>query len=313
MSGASEQFEVVVIGGGVAGLSAALMLGRSRRRTLIVDTERPRNRFAAQMHGVLGHEGVSPGELLARAQAEVHSYGVRRRTAEVTRLDDFDDRAEVHLSDGSAIRCDAIIVASGLIDDLPDIPCLSQRWGTSVLHCPYCHGWEVRDQRLGVLATSQMALHQVELVRQLSSSVTLFAGVLDGLEEGTLTRLASRGISVVNEPVVGLTGIEPQLDGVRTVSGQVVPVDALFTAATPVARDSMLAHLGLERSETPFGKFLAVDPTGKTSADRIWAAGNIVHPMANVPMSMSAGAVAGAAVNAALTTADFDRALRSAG
>ncbi|ROR95896.1 thioredoxin reductase [Salana multivorans] len=301
-------WDAIVIGGGAAGLSAALLLGRARRRVLVVDAGSPRNRFADHMHGVLGNEGTPPADLLLRGRGEVADYGVELRDGAVETVRDEGARLAVTLADGGVELARALVVATGLTDELPDLPGLAERWGTSVLHCPYCHGWEVRDERIGILATSPMALHQARLVRQWSDRVTLLAGALGPLDPGEEARLRSRGVEVVAEPVVEVLGDGPRVTGVRTADGRVVELDAIFTAGAPRPHDAFLADLGLARADLPFGlgSFLAVDPTGRTSHERVWAVGNVVNPMANVPMAIGAGAFTGGAVNGALVEEDFD-------
>ena len=301
----AAHWDAIVIGGGAAGLSAAQMLGRSRRRTLVLDAGAPRNRFAAHMHGVLGHDGLAPAELLARGRAEVEAYGVELRTAAVSMVDEAPGHVVVALADGSTETARALIVASGISDDLPDIPGLAEGWGSGVLHCPYCHGWEVRDRRLGVLLVSPRQLHQAELIRQWSDDVVVFTGLLGALEPEAERRLSARGVEIITEPVVEVLGAGRQVSGVRLRDGRVVEVGAIFTMGEARPQDAFLEHLGLDRSDTPFGAFLAVDASGKTTAERIWAAGNVVSPTANVPLSMGAGAMAGAAVNGALVQEDF--------
>ncbi|GAA1857428.1 NAD(P)/FAD-dependent oxidoreductase [Myceligenerans crystallogenes] len=328
----NESWEVIVIGGGPAGLSAALLLGRARRRVLVVDAGSPRNRFAAHMHGVLGNEGAEPAALLARGREEVARYGVEVRDGRVTEVQEQDRAVVVSLDDGTELTARALVVATGITDSLPGVPGLAGRWGTTVLHCPYCHGWEVRDRRLGVLVTSAMDLHRAQLVRQWSEDVVVFAGgVSDGMasdgaasDAGLLTpeleaRLRARGVEIVTSPVVevlgddgagrgagGAGGDSAAMSGVRTADGVVVPVDAIFAGGESVPHDAFLAPLGLARSETPMGNFLDVDQTGRTSSARIWAAGNVVNPGLTVPMSIGAGAQTGGAVNMALVTEDFD-------
>lgn len=301
-------WDAIVIGGGAAGLSAALLLGRARRRVLVVDAGSPRNRFADHMHGVLGNEGTPPADLLLRGRGEVADYGVELRDGAVETVRDEGARLAVTLADGGVELARALVVATGLTDELPDLPGLAERWGTSVLHCPYCHGWEVRDERIGILATSPMALHQARLVRQWSDRVTLLAGALGPLDPGEEARLRSRGVEVVAEPVVEVLGDGPRVTGVRTADGRLVELDAIFTAGAPHPHDAFLADLGLARADLPFGlgSFLAVDPTGRTSHERVWAVGNVVNPMANVPMAIGAGAFTGGAVNGALVEEDFD-------
>ncbi|WP_138445147.1 NAD(P)/FAD-dependent oxidoreductase [Sinomonas susongensis] len=306
-----ETWDVIVVGGGPAGLSAALMLGRARRRVLVVDAGSPRNRFAAHMHGVLGNEGVPPSELLQRGRGEAAEYGVQFLGATVTRVAQEESGLLVEFAGAGAQKARAVVVASGVWDELPAIPGLAERWGRGVLHCPYCHGWEVRGQRLGVLVTSPTGVHGAQLIRQWSDRVTVFAA--DGLAPGIESRLRSRGIDIVPERVVEVTGDADRVTGVRTADGCVIPVDAIFTAGAPRPNDAFLVGLGLERSEAPFGlgSFLTVDPSGRTSNPRVWAVGNVANPAANVPMSIGAGASAGGAVNGALVEEDFDLALAS--
>ena len=170
-----QQYDVVIIGGGAAGLSGAVALARSRRSVLVVDAGRPRNAPADGVHNYLGREGTPPGELLAIGRAEVAGYGGEVVPGVVTgarREDDGDFR--VTLDDGREVSARRLLVATGLVDELPDLPGVAERWGRDVLHCPYCHGWEVRDQAIGILATGPTAVHQALLFRQLSDDVTFF-------------------------------------------------------------------------------------------------------------------------------------------
>ena len=301
-----QNWDVIIAGGGPAGLSAALLLGRSRRRVLVIDAGSPRNRFADHMHGVLGNEGTPPQDLLARGRAEVAEYGVEFCEGTIEQVERMADGLSVTTGDGLARSTRALVVATGLTDDLPAIPGLAERWGTSVLHCPYCHGWEVRDRRLGVLTTSPLGLHQAELVRQWSENLTVFTAGLGPVARDTEQRLRSRGIELVSEPVTEILGEDRSVTAVRLESGREVPLDAIFTGGIPRPHDGFLASLGLKRNETPVGSFLDVDFAGRTSDERIWAIGNVVNPGANVAMSIGAGAMTGGAVNGALVSWDFD-------
>lgn len=307
----SEMWDVIVAGGGPAGLSAALMLGRSRRRVLVVDVGSPRNRFAAHIHGVLGNEGTPPGELLEHGRTEAVQYGVEFQNGAIESVQNADAELAVTISGGRTERARALIVATGITDELPDVAGLAQRWGTTVLHCPYCHGWEVRDQHLGVLMTSPAGIHQAQLVRQWSDRITAFsANALDPVAE---RRLRSRGVEVVIGQVAEILGEGDRISGVRMSGGEVIAIDAIFTGGFPRPHDGFLADVGLERSEAPFGmgSFLTVDPAGRTSNPRVWAVGNVVNPTANVPISIGMGALTGGAVNGALVEEDFGLALAS--
>jgi len=313
-----REWDAVVIGGGVAGLSAAQMLGRARRRTLVIDAGSPRNRFAAHMHGVLGHDGVDPAELLARGRREVEAYGVVVESDEVIDAVDEDDTIRITRRSGSIEHARALVVATGIRDVLPDIAGLDALWGTSALHCPYCHGWEVRERRLAVVATSPASLHQIELVRQWSDEVTAFTAALGEVEPEVSARLAARGIRVIAAPARAVIRDDAgALLAIEDATGTAHPADAVFVGPTPEIPLDFLAALALARTDQP-GSPLAVDALGATSHRRVWAAGNVAAPYGNVPLSMGAGSMAGAAVNAALVAEDAaqavaaNRALRNA-
>lgn len=325
-----EHWDVIVVGGGAAGLSAALMLGRARRRVLVVDAGEPRNRFAAHMHGVLGHEGVDPLELLRQGREEVQEYGVTVRTGSVTRVDDDEAGGlTVEFTDSVRATARALVVASGQTDELPQIPGLREFWGTSVLHCPYCHGWEVRGSRIAVLGTSAMSAHQAQLVRQWTHDLVfltagiggsgaepdsgpraeLDAGLDAGLDAEVVARLRARDVTIEQTPVARILSEGGRLSGVRLADGREIALDAIFAAPTARPHDQFLDGLDLERTTTPMGTALAVDQFGATTHPRIWAAGNVTNPGATVPVSMAAGSMAGGMVNMALVNEDFDRAL----
>jgi thioredoxin reductase len=301
----NNEWDVIIVGGGAAGLSAALMLGRALRRVLVLDGGSPRNRFASHMHGVLGNEGADPMEFLTRARAEVAGYGVEVRTGVVKQVAETNTGIAVETDDGGRLTARRLIAASGVQDDLPEIPGLAQRWGRDVLHCPYCHGWEVRGKRLAVLATSPMGIHQAQLIRQWSHDVVFFTALAGPVDSAVAAQLAARNVTSDPRPVKELVITNDALTGVRVEGEEVVDVDAVFTAATLIPQDRYLAGFELEREDSVFGSFLKVDPTGRTSHPRIWAAGNITAPGANVPISIAAGAMAGAMINADLVTEDF--------
>lgn len=306
---AEELWDAVIVGAGPAGLTAAVMLGRSRRRVLVIDAGSPRNRFAAHMHGVLGLDGLPPSELRRLGRAEAEGYGVVFHDGTVREVTNVPAGVRVTADDGSAHQARTLVIATGLRDDLPAIGGLAERWGKTVLHCPYCHGWEVRNQHLGVLATSPLALHQVELVRQLSDQVTFFSAGAGDLSADDEKRLAARGIRIEPAPVTEIHGPAPAISQVALADGRTASVDAIFTAGTLHPLDEFVAGLDLDRVDTPVGSFLSVDRTGQTSHERIWAAGNVVDPGANVAMSLGAGAITGGVVNARLAKEDTDTAL----
>jgi len=297
-----DAYDVVVIGGGAAGLNGALQLARSRRSVLVVDAGQQRNRPAPAVHGLLGHDGLPPAELLARGRREVRGYGGEIVTGEVTAVDGELDRGfAVTLRDGRVVLARRLLVTSGLVDNLPDIPGLRERWGRDVVHCPYCHGWEVRDQPIGVLASGPLSVHQALLFRQLSDDVVYFRrGTV--LDDAAARRLAARGIRVVDGEVSAVVVAGDRVAGVRLADGTVVPRQALTVGARMTARAGFLADLGLKASEHPggMGSYIPADPTGRTEVPGVWAAGNVTDLAAQVGAAAAAGALAGAVINADL-------------
>lgn len=308
-------YEVIVVGGGAAGLSAALVLGRARRRTLVVDAGEPRNAPAAHMQGYLSRDGMPPAEFLAVGRAEIARYGVelvRDRAVDATLGEDFAVRlaGDGTTGAGRTVHARQLVVATGLRDELPPVPGLAGRFGRDVLHCPYCHGWEVRDQAFGVLATTAASVHQALMVSQWSKDVTLF---LHAVAEAELTsedlrRLAAAGVRVVPGEVAGLAVEDDRLTGVRLADGSVHDREVLFVAPRAVPRTDLLARLGAEMNETPFGTYPVVDGRGLTTVPGLWAAGNASGFAEQVVNAASRGYRAGAAINGELLMADLDTA-----
>ncbi|GAA0398763.1 putative FAD-dependent pyridine nucleotide-disulphide oxidoreductase [Acrocarpospora corrugata] len=328
-----EKYDVVIVGGGAAGLSAALTLARARRSVLVVDAGAPRNAPAGQVHNYLAREGTPPGDLLAIGRTEVTGYGGEIVTGSVVSarpledvedleghgrfhvesvvsagsLDDQEDGGgfRVELADGRVVAARRLLVATGLVDELPDVPGLAERWGRDVLHCPYCHGWEVRDQAIGVLATGPMAVHQAMMFRQLSADVTLFLHTGPELTGEQREQLAARGIAVVTGEVAALETTDDQLTGVRLRSGEFIPRQAVVVAPRFTARADVLATLGLEPIEQlvdgqVIGSYVPADPTGLTAVPGVWVAGNVANLYAQVIGSAAAGLNTAAAINADL-------------
>jgi thioredoxin reductase len=305
-----NSYDVVVVGGGAAGLSGALMLARVRRSVVVIDAGAPRNAPAAGVHGLLAHDGIRPAELLDRGRAEVRRYGGQVVTAEVATAARDTEGFTVTLADGSSVRARRLLVATGLVDELPDVPGVRERWGRDVVHCPYCHGWELRDQAIGVLASGPMSTHQALLFRQLSDDVTYFTHTLP-LDHEQAGQLAARGIRVVDGEVASLEVVKDRLTGVRLWNGTVVDRDALVVSTRMVARAGFLAALGLRPTEHPsgLGEHIPADPTGRTDIPGIWVAGNVTDLAAQVGASAAAGALAAAQINADLVAEETRQAV----
>ena len=308
-----DGYDVVVVGGGAAGLNGALMLARSRRSVLVVDGGEPRNAPADGVHGLLGHDGVPPAELLGRGREEVRRYGGQVVRGEVTGASRDGDRFVVDLADGRTVRARRLLVTTGLTDVLPDVPGVRDRWGHDVLHCPYCHGWEVRDRPIGVLAGGPMSVHQALLFRQLSSDVVFFRHGAE-LADEQAEQLAARGIRVVEGEVASLEVVDDRLAGVRLADGTLVDREVLTVASRMVARAKFLADLGLHALEHPsgMGQHVPADPTGRTEVAGVWAAGNVADIGAQVGAAAAAGALAGAQINADLVAEETRLAVEAA-
>ncbi|MCX4910716.1 NAD(P)/FAD-dependent oxidoreductase [Streptomyces sp. NBC_00878] len=310
----TERYEVVVVGGGAAGLSAALVLGRARRSVLVIDAGEPRNAPAAHLQGYLTRDGMPPAEFLAVGREEIARYGVelvRDRAVDVAR--DAAGEFDVTLAGGRGVHGRRLFVATGLADELPKVPGLAERFGRDVLHCPYCHGWEVRDQAFGVLATTPMSVHQALMVSQWSKDVTLFLHTVaeDALTDDDLRRLAAAGVSVVPGEVAGLVVDDDRLSGVRLADGTAHERSVLFVAPRAVPRTGLLERLGAELQKTPYGTYAVVDATGLTTVPGVWAAGNAIGFAEQVVNAASGGYRAGATINGELLFADLDEAVRT--
>ncbi|MFG2264453.1 NAD(P)/FAD-dependent oxidoreductase [Streptomyces sp. NPDC048720] len=308
----TESYEAVVVGGGAAGLSAALVLGRAGRRTLVVDAGEPRNAPSAHMQGYLSRDGMSPAEFLATGREEIARYGVelvRDRVVDATRDGDF----TLTPAGGGSVRARHLVIATGLKDELPPVPGLAERFGRDVVHCPYCHGWEVRGLATGVLATTALSVHQALMVTQWSKDVRLFLHQVPEAELTDVDRrwLAAAGVEVVPGEVAEVLTEDDRLTGVRltgdgSAEGAVHEREVLYVAPRAVPRNELFVRLGAELRETPFGSYPVIDERGLTSVPGLWAAGNASGFAEQVVNAASRGYRAGAAINGELLLADLD-------
>ena len=302
--------DVLIIGGGAAGLSAALVLSRARRSVVVVDAGQPRNAPAAHMHGFLGSDGLPPSDLLAAGRREILGYGAKLVPGTVTAITRSETgpgsaQFEVTLDDGLAIAARRILVSTGLRDDVPDIPGLRERWGRDVLHCPSCHGFEVRDQPLGVIGGTSEAILHAQIIRQWSDDVVYFANGTT-VDDPDRERFQARDIAVVDGEIAGLVIEDDHLTGVRLVSGEVVPRGAVFVRPRFVPNSGLLAGLGCESDANGW---TATDQTGRTRVPGVWAAGNAVNPRAQVITAAGEGSAAAIAINNDLVEEDIATAL----
>jgi thioredoxin reductase len=304
--------DVIVAGGGLAGLAGALTLVRARRSVLVVDAGHPRNAPAARAHGYLTRDGTPPLELLTAGRAEIAGYGGQIAAGTVTSLARLPGGGlQVTLADGTCKQARRVLVATGLVDEYPELPGLRERWGRDVVHCPYCFGWELRDAPLGVLATGPQAATQALMWRQWSPDVALFLHTAPGPSGELAEQLAARGIGIIEGEVTGIQVTGDRLSGVRLRSGQVIPRRALVIGPRFEARHALLDSLGITVTEHPLGigHQVQADATGRTAAPGVWVAGNAADVTAGVMQAAASGVTAAAAINADLTAEDTAAAL----
>lgn len=305
--------DVAVIGGSAAGLAGALQLVRQRRSVIVVDDGSPRNAPAEHMHGYLGREGASPSELVAAGRDEVRMYGgeiLQGRALDVTRRED--GRFRVTLSGGHSLVARRILAATGTTDELPDIPGLAEGWGRRVMHCPFRHGYEVRDQRLVQIVTHPMNLHPTALFRHLSDRLTVVLHNGVEVDPAAVAKLEAGGVTFLRDIV---TRVTPGSRGVTVElkAGDPLIGDSVVAGSSFHARVDALVGLGLTTTAHPsgLGDFVAVDPmSGETSIKGVFAAGNLVDPSAQVLPSAAQGSKTGAFIAFSLAEEDLAAATR---
>ncbi len=301
-------YDVLVVGGGAAGLSAALVLSRARRKVLVVDSGTPRNAPAAHMHGFLSRDGLPPAELLSLGRDEVEGYGGEIVAGAVTELVPAGSTGFwVLLSGGRRVSTRRLLVATGLRDELPTIPGLADRWARDVLHCPYCHGYEVRDQQLGVLGSSPDTVRYAQIVRQWVKDVVLFvpAGFLTRLQR---SELVARSIGLVEGDISRILTEDDHLRGVEMDDARVILRDALFVPPRFIPNNDLLVGLGCEIDETGWA---IKDSTGQTTVPGVWIAGNVANPRAQVITAAGEGSAVAMAINADLVDLDVRNAVKA--
>ena len=291
----------MIVGGSGAGLSAALLLGRSLREVVVVDDQRPCNRFSRASHGFLTRDGLAPSDLVRLAREQLAHYpSVQLHTSTVVRITRMGDGFTVASSDGSSLEARTVLLATGLRDDLPALPGIEVLWGTSVLHCPYCDGFEVRGKAVAVYGQDAAALHQALLLRRLTDNLTFFAGW--ELSTAQRERLALAGIPVIEQPIAQLDSEGTQLSAIQMTDGSVLACDALFIRPRTSHRTSFAYDLGCQTDEQAV---VQVDRRGRTTVDGVYAAGDLSSPVRSVAIAVAQGAAAAYGINADLVEKDY--------
>jgi thioredoxin reductase len=262
-------WQVLVVGRSYAGLAAALTLGRSRRATLVVGDGPPRNDSVTATHGVLGHDGVSPDELLRVAERQLEPYETVHLLSErVHRLELIEGGVRAHVGSGT-VTAERVILATGVNDDPAGIPGLADHWGRGVYTCPYCDGWEHRDGRLAAVVEPAFAAHVAALLSMWSDDVTVFT---TGLDDTGREAVAAHGARLDERPVLRVRGDGDRVHSLELEDDTVVPVDAVFAPAMPRANHTLAAELGCDLDELGF---VVVGPDQATSVERIYAVGDV--------------------------------------
>lgn len=286
-------YDVIIVGGGFAGMSAAMQLARARRPILLVDAGQPRNRFAEASHGFLGQDGAAPAAIMREALRQLSAYPtvdfVHGRAAAAR---GEIDRFEVEMEDGAVHAARRLVLATGVADTLPDIPGLAERWGVSVMHCPYCHGYEVRDRRIGVLANHPMASHQALMLPDWGPTTFFTQGRIE-IDADLARQLAARGVAVETSPVVEVLGEGLAIAAVRLADGRALALEAIFTAPQTAPTSPLAAQLGCVFEDGMTGPHVKLETGQQTTVPGVYSAGDTASPMHNATLASAAGVMAG--------------------
>ena len=292
--------DAIIIGGSFAGLSAATYIARTRRSVCIIDTGSPRNRFAAHSHGFLTQDGSEPGAMLATARSQVAAYPTASFIeGEASSAAIAPDGFSVKLATGEVMESARLVLAFGISDDLPAIPGLVERWGKSVLHCPYCHGYEFSGRRLGVLNLSPMSLQHAMLIAEWGPT-TLYLNGASEPDDAALAQLQKRGVAIERAPVGALRGEGTELSAIELTDGRMSGVDALYLGPRTRLNSEIADQLGCETEEGTFGRIIRTDAQKGTTVPGVYAAGDITRSVHNVTWASADGVMAGMAVHRSL-------------
>ncbi|QJR82244.1 NAD(P)/FAD-dependent oxidoreductase [Alteromonas pelagimontana] len=293
-------FDVIIVGGSFAGLSAAMQLVRGRRHVLVIDAGMPRNRFAVASHGVFTLDGKTPTEIRRTALEQLNNYPTfTLRSGYVETAQKDAEGFVVITKAGDVFRCKKLILATGLQDTLPPIPGLSERWGKTVVHCPYCHGFELRDRPLGVVATSAMSVHQAAMIPEWGKTTFFTQGVYTPDDE-QYTLLKKRDVAIETSPIIQVNGEGEAITSVTVQDGRELALEGLCIGPKINARNALVTALGCELEPSPLGDIVKVDGMKETSVAGIFAVGDMSAPMQNATFAIASGVMGGVAAHRSL-------------
>ena len=294
------QYDALVIGGSFAGLSAAMHIARARRTVCVVDTGAPRNRFADASHGFFGQDGNAPHDMIATARAQLQRYPTVHTVAgEAIHASPVAGGFEVALACGETLTAAKLVLAFGISDILPELPGLAERWGKSVLHCPYCHGFEYAGQRLGVLQTMPMSAHQAMLIADWGPT-TLYLNGGEMPDAEVQAKLAHRGVAIEAAPVIALRGDGTALSSLLLAGERELPTDALYLAPHSRLNSPIAERLGCALDDGPFGPVIRTDAAKLTTVPGVYAAGDAARAPHNASWAAADGVTAGVSLHQSL-------------
>ncbi|MCX6047827.1 MAG: NAD(P)/FAD-dependent oxidoreductase [Chloroflexi bacterium] len=295
--------DVVVVGGSVAGLSAALYLGRSLRQTVVVDEGKPANRFSHASHGFLTRDGVAPGELLQMAREQLQPYEtVTFQTQKVTEILPQTDHFLVKLLDDTTLTTRKVLLAMGLRDGLPPLANIEKFWGRSVFHCPYCDGWEVRDQPVALYANGDRALHVAKLLRNLTADLVICTGEAATFSDAQRQLLLAHDIQIIETPIARLAGQDAQIQSILFADGTELARRALFIQPSSTQHSDLAAQVGCALNDM---HRVIIDEQGHTTVAGLYAAGDMTTLLRQVAFAVVQGATAAITINMDLINEDF--------
>jgi len=303
----SQQFEVIIIGGSYAGLSAAMGLGRARRKTLIIDTGKPCNQQTPYAHNFLTRDGETPAAIAYKAKEQVMAYpSIQFLDAEVVAASGVSNNFQVTTGDGQTFGAQKLLFATGVKDVPLPIKGFAECWGISVLHCPYCHGYEMRDEPLGIITTPDMALHFAQLIYNWSKDLKLFTNGPADIDPAHREKILAHGISISEQEIEAIAHEEGQMKYLLFKDGSRQPLTAVFARAKMEQHCKLPALMGCElHTEGFYNGLIKIDEFGKTTVPGIFAAGDNTIPFRSVAAAVSGGNKAGPFINSELITEAF--------
>ena len=298
-----EKFDVIIVGGSYAGLSAAMALGRSLRRVLLIDAGKPANRFTPYSHNFITHDGKRPDEIATLARQQVEKYpSVKTIEGVAVSAEKLDQQFVVGLDNGAQFSTAKLIFATGIVDLMPNIPGFADCWGKSVLHCPYCHGYEVRNTKTGIIGNGDYAFEFGSLISNWTKDLVIFTNGISELTAGQRSKLSSHGIQLIEDEIQALHHEDGYLKGVQFVNGNFIPLAAIYARPAFQQHSHLPAQLGCE--QTPEG-YLKIDTAHRTTVSGVYACGDNVTRLRTVSNAVAMGTIAGMMANKDFITETF--------